>query len=202
VTHRQLHHALGHDLRAGDFWTFVAIDPETKIVPSYRVGKRTRENAVAFMQDLSERLSNRVQISSDALRSYVDAVELAFGADVDYGQVVKFYDAEPIGPGRYSPPKVTGQEKTVIAGSPDQAHISTSLVERQNLTMRMSMRRFTRLTNGFSKKLENLKAAVNLHFAHYNFVRVHRSLRISPAMAAGVSNRLWSLEELVERTSE
>jgi len=192
----------GESVRAGDFWTFVAIDPQTKIIPSYRVSKRTRENAVLFMDDLANRLTNRVQISSDALRSYEDAVERAFGADVDYGQVVKFYASEPIGPGRYAPPRVTGAERTVIAGSPDQAHISTSLVERQNLTMRMQMRRFTRLTNGFSKKLENLKAAVSLHFAHYNFVRLHRSLRITPAMAAGVSDRLWTLEELVERTSK
>src|SRR5690606_20094041 len=125
--------------------------------------------------------ANRVQISSDALRTYIDAVEEAFGADVDYGQAVKFYEAEPVGPGRYSPPKVTYQEKTVIAGNPDQRHISTSLVERQNLTMRMSMRRFTRLTNAFSKKVENLRAAVSLHFAHYNYVRVHKTLRITPA---------------------
>ena len=185
----------------GDQWTFVALDPETKLVPTYRVRKRTRAEAVAFMGDLSERLSNRVQLSSDALRTYVDAVERAFGADIDYGQAVKFYEAEPIGPGRYSPPRVTHQQRTVIAGSPDQAHISTSLVERQNLTMRMSMRRFTRLTNAFSKKVENLRAAVDVHFAHYNFVRVHKSLRVTPAMAAGVSDRLWSLEELVERTS-
>jgi IS1 family transposase len=187
--------------RVGDIWTFVAIDPDTKLVPTYRVGKRTRAHAVAFMGDLSERLSNRVQLSSDALNTYVDAVERAFGADVDYGQAVKFYEAEPIGPGRYSPPQVVKQEKTVIAGSPDQAHISTSLIERQNLTMRMSMRRFTRLTNAFSKKVENLEAAVSLHFAHYNFVRSHRTLRMTPAMAAGVSERLWTLEELVDRTS-
>ena len=187
--------------KVGDQWTFVAIDPETKLVPTYRVGKRTRETAVAFMTDLSERLSNRVQISSDSLRSYVDAVERAFGADVDYGQIVKFYDAEPIGPGRYAPPRVTGAERTVIAGNPDQAHISTSHVERQNLTMRMSMRRFTRLTNAFSKKFENLQAAVALHFAHYNLVRLHKTLRVTPAMAANVTDRVWSLEELVDRTS-
>jgi IS1 family transposase len=187
--------------KIGDQWTFVAIDPDTKLVPAYRVGKRTRETAVAFMTDLSERLTNRVQISSDALRSYVDAVERAFGADVDYGQIVKFYDAEPIGPGRYGPPRVTGAARTVIAGNPDQAHISTSHIERQNLTMRMSMRRFTRLTNAFSKKFENLQAAVALHFAHYNLVRLHKTLRVTPAMAANVTDRVWSLEELVDRTS-
>jgi IS1 family transposase len=188
--------------RVGDQWTFVAIDPQTKLVPSYLVGKRSRDNAIAFMSDLSERLSNRVQISSDSLGTYVTAVEQAFGADVDYGQIVKFFDAEPIGPGRYSPPRVTGVERTAVAGSPDIRHISTSMVERQNLTMRMSMRRFTRLTNGFSKKIENMQAAVSLHFAHYNNVRIHKSLRTTPAMAAGVTDRLWSLEELVERTSK
>lgn len=185
--------------QVGDFWTFVALDPDTKLVPSYLVGKRNALNATAFMQDLSERLANRVQLSSDALRTYVDAVERAFGADVDYGQAVKFYEAEPVGPGRYSPPRVTHTERKVFAGSPDPQHISTSLVERQNLTMRMSMRRFTRLTNAFSKKVENLQAAVSLHFAHYNFVRQHRSLRITPAMAADVTDRLWSIEELIER---
>lgn len=191
-----------HDVkRTGDFWTFVALDPDTKLIPAYRVGKRTKENAVAFLSDLSDRLAVRIQLSSDALNSYEDAVERVFGADVDYGQIVKFYDSDYVGPGRYSPPRVTGAERTVIAGSPDQAHISTSLVERQNLTMRMSMRRFTRLTNGFSKKVENLKAAVSLHFAHYNFVRLHKSLRVTPAMAAGVSDRLWTLKELVEQTS-
>jgi IS1 family transposase len=203
VGKKQMHLQRTDDrIRLGDQWTFVAIDPDTKLVPSYRVGKRTREHAVAFMTDLSDRLSNRVQISSDSLRTYVDAVERAFGADVDYGQIVKFYDAEPIGPGRYAPPRVTGVERTVIAGNPDQAHISTSHVERQNLTMRMSMRRFTRLTNAFSKKLENLQAAVALHFAHYNLVRLHKTLRVTPAMAANVTDRLWSLDELVERTSK
>lgn len=187
--------------RLGDMWTFVALDPESKLVPTFRVGKRSGANARLFMADLSERLANRVQLSSDALSTYVDAVERAFGADVDYGQEVKFYDAEPIGAGRYAPPQVVKAERIAIMGKPDREHISTSLVERQNLTMRMSMRRFTRLTNAFSKKVENLTAAVSLHFAHYNYVRVHRTLRVTPAMEAGVSDRLWSLDELVERTS-
>jgi IS1 family transposase len=188
--------------QTGDMWTFVAIDPDTKLVPAYHIGKRTKHHATLFMADLADRLANRVQISSDALNSYVDAVERAFGADVDYGQAVKFYEAEPIGPGRYSPPKVVRAERHVVAGSPEQKHISTSLVERQNLTMRMSMRRFTRLTNAFSKKVENHRAAVGLHFAHYNFVRQHKTLRVTPAMAAGVSDRMWSLEELVDQTSK
>lgn len=187
--------------RLGDMWTFVALDRDTKLVPVYRVGKRTGTDALAFINDLSHRLANRVQLSSDSLNSYVDAVEQAFGADVDYGQIVKFYDAEPIGPGRYSPPRVTGTERKVIAGNPDPYQICTSHVERQNLNMRMSMKRFARLTLCFSKKVENLRAAVSLHFAHYNFVRLHRTTRVTPAMAAGVSDRLWALEELVERTS-
>jgi IS1 family transposase len=187
--------------RVGDQWTFVALDPETKLVPSFRVGKRDLGTATAFMCDLSERLANRAQLSSDALAAYVEATEEAFGADVDYGQAVKFYEADPIGPGRYSPPRVVRSVKTTITGQPDQAHISTSLIERQNLTMRMSIRRFTRLTNAFSKKVENHRAAVALHFAHYNFVRMHSTIRCTPAMAAGVSNRLWSLDELVDRTT-
>ena len=188
--------------QVGDQWIFVAIDAETKLVPCFRVGKRTKVNAVSFMTDLSDRLANRVQLSSDALNSYVDAVEQAFGSEVDYGQLVKYYEAEPIGPGRYSPPQVIAQVRSVVIGTPEEKHISTSHIERQNLTMRMSMRRFTRLTNGFSKKFENHRAAVGLHFAHYNYVRMHRTLRMTPAMAANVSSRLWSLEELVDRTSK
>jgi len=187
--------------RVGDQWTFVALDPDTKLIPTWRVGKRDLPNATAFLTDLSGRLTNRVQLSSDALKAYVDATEQAFGADVDYGQAVKFYDADPVGPGRYSPPHVVHSERTSVVGRPDFAHISTSMVERQNLTMRMSMRRFTRLTNAFSKKVENLRAAVNLHFAHYNMVRVHSSLRCTPAMEAGVSRHVWTLAELVSATS-
>lgn len=187
--------------RVGDQWTFVALDPDTKIVPAYRVGKRDLETATAFLTDLSERLLNRVQISSDALSAYVDATEQAFGADADYGQIVKIYEGEPVGPGRYSPPHVVSAKRTAISGNPNLKHISTSLVERQNLTIRMSMRRFTRFTNAFSKKIENLRAAVALHFAHYNFVRVHSSLRVTPAMAAGVTDHLWSISELMREAN-
>lgn len=184
--------------RVGDQWTFVAIDAETKLVPAYRVGKRTWTDASIFMKDLSMRLASRVQLSMDGLAAYADAVERAFDADVDYGQEVKFYEADPT-LGRYSPPRVVNLERNAIAGNPDVAHISTSIIERQNLTMRMSMRRFMRLTNGFSKNLENMKAAVSLHFAHYNFVRMHKTLKCTPVMAAGVE---WSLQELVDRTTK
>jgi IS1 family transposase len=185
----------------GDFYTFVALDSETKLIPAYKVGKRDLPTAQAFISDLSSRLSNRIQLSSDKLKAYVDAVEIAFGADIDYGQIVKSYEAEPIGPGRYSPPKVTSVLKEYITGNPDFNKICTSFVERQNLTVRMQMRRFTRLTNAFSKKLKNLKAAVALHFTHYNFVRIHGTLRMTPAMAAGVTKELWSIGDLIERAN-
>ena len=190
------------EARTGDMWTFVALDADSKIVPCYRVGKRNNATALAFMGDLSGRLSNRVQLSSDSLAAYVEAVDKIFGFGIDYGQIVKHYEAAPIGPGRYSPPKVVDATVRAIQGDPDPAHICTSHVERQNLTMRMSMRRFTRLTNAFSKKLENLKAAVALHFAYYNFVRVHRTLRVTPAMEAGVINRLWTLGDLVDSAGD
>jgi hypothetical protein len=157
--------------------------------------------AQAFISDLSSRLSNRIQLSSDKLKAYLEAVEATFGADIDYGQIVKSYEAEPIGPGRYSPPKVVSVLKEYIMGKPNYNKICTSFVERQNLTVRMQMRRFTRLTNAFSKKLENLKAAVALHFAHHNFVRIHSTLRMTPAMAAGVTNELWSIRDLIERAN-
>ncbi len=193
--------AIDDPSRIGDQYTWVALDPETKIVPSYRVGKRDLFNALAFLDDLAARLENRIQLSSDALAAYVDATEQAFGLDVDYGQIVKTYEAEPVGPGRYSPPHVVSAKRTPIKGDPDVAHISTSLVERQNLTMRMSMRRFTRLTNAFSKKLENLKAAVAVHFAHYNFVRIHSTIRCTPAMEAGVTDRLWTIRDLLRESN-
>lgn len=175
-----------------------ALDTDTKLVPAHRVGKRDRENTHAFIADLASRIDGRVQISSDMLEGYVQAIEQGFGGEdfVDYGRIVKHFEAEPVGPGRYSPPHVTGTTTDTVLGAP--TGICTSHVERQNLTMRMSMRRFTRLTNGFSKRVENLRAAVALHFAHYNFVRIHRSLRVTPAMAARVTSRVWDLSELVE----
>jgi IS1 family transposase len=182
----------------GDQWVFVALDSESKLIPSYRVGKRNTDTAKLFLEDISNRLDCRVQLSSDSLNAYIEAVEESFGANVDYGQIVKTYEAEPVGYGRYSPPKVIAATKIIISGFPDLKNISTSYVERQNLTMRMQMRRFTRLTNAFSKKLENLKAAVAIHFAYYNFVRIHQSLRITPAMAAGVTNHLWTIRDLIE----
>lgn len=185
--------------QVGDCWVYVALDAETKLIPTYRVGKRGANETRLFVDDLASRLKHRVQISTDGLRLYVEAIEHAFGADVDYAQVVKEFEVEPIGPGRYSPPKVSKVEKTIINGAPDKAKISTSYVERSNLTMRMRMRRFTRLTNGFSKKLENHRAAIALHLAHYNFVSIHGTLRVTPAMAAGVTNTAWSMEELLGR---
>jgi len=182
----------------GDQWIWVALDAESKIIPSYVVGKRSADNAQVFVKDLASRLDNRVQITSDTLNTYVNAVEDAFGRDVDYGQIVKAYEAEPIGAGRYSPPKVVGADKIIVSGTPDRSRISTSYVERNNLNIRMSNRRFTRLTNAFSKKLENLRAAVALNFAHYNFVRIHGSLRMTPAMAAGVTDHLWTIRDLME----
>lgn len=188
--------------RVGDVWTWVAIDADTKLIPSYLVGKRTSEAAKAFVDDLAGRLDNKCQLSSDGLRMYVEAVFWAFAGDVDYGQVVKSYEAEPIGPGRYSPPKVVSVERTAVFGKPNMEKVSTSHVERQNLTMRMCMRRLTRLTNGFSKKLENHVAATALHFAYYNFCRVHRSIKQTPAMAAGVMFQPWTVGDLLDAALE
>lgn len=183
----------------GDQYVFVAIDAETKLVPLFTIGKRDSTNAHYFMQELRDRLNGngRVQMTTDGFRAYLPAVENAFGSEIDYAQLVKLYGAENPGPGRYSPPRVTETVSTTINGNPDPRYVSTSYVERQNLTMRMQMRRFTRLTNGFSKSLRNLKDALALHFAHYNFVRIHGSLKVTPAMAAGIADRVWALEHLV-----
>jgi IS1 family transposase len=182
---------------AGDLWTWVAIDADTKLVPSWRIGDRSGATATEFVCDLSGRLANRVQVTSDGHRAYLEAIEAGFGADVDYAQLIKLYGEVPHPAGRYSPAAIQGTKTYCCTGKPDPRHISTSYVERQNLTMRMSMRRFTRLTNGFSKKAENHGHSVAIHFMHYNFVRIHQSLRITPAMAAGVTNTLWSLTDMV-----
>ncbi len=183
----------------GDMWTFTAIDADTKLVPSWLVGERNAWWATAFMRDLANRLSNQVQLTTDGHRMYLQAVTEGFAdADVDYAMLVKLYEGDSEGQRRYSPARCTGAEKHVIWGAPDPQHISTSYVERQNLTMRMSMRHFTRLTNAFSKKLENLECAVALHFMYYNFGRKHQTLKgRTPAMAAGVADHVWTIEEVV-----
>jgi len=192
----------------GDVWTFIALDADTKLIPSFVVGKRDAYHAKMFMDDLASRLSMRVQISSDALKAYPDAFERSFGTDADYGQIVKTYSVSPLGNDaqpaaiRYSPAEVVKVEKTVISGSPDVARITTSHVEKQNHTLRMHCRRLTRLTNAFSKKIENFEAAVALNFAYYNFVKTHKAIRMTPAMAAGVENSHWTVAELVERCGE
>jgi IS1 family transposase len=191
----------------GDVWTWVALDADTKLVPSFRVGPRDLEEARLFMADVAKRMRNRVQLTTDGHRPYLVAVEQAFDGEVDYAQLIKLYgtdsDRRKSGEAKYSPGVCIGTHADVVTGSPDGAHISTSYVERANLTMRMSMRRFTRLTNAFSKRVENLTAAVSVHFMHYNFCRPHQTLGgASPAMAAGLTDHVWSLDELVALLEE
>lgn len=192
----------------GDVWTFIALDADTKLVPSFIVGKRDAYHAKAFMSDLASRIKNRVQLSSDALHAYEDAVERGFGQNVDYGQIVKTFSVTPLGNAaapaavRYSPAEVIETEKTVVSGMPDIHRITTSHVEKQNHTLRMHCRRLTRLTNAFSKKFENFQAAVALNFAYYNFCKTHNTLRMTPAMAAGIESTHWTVEELVKRCGE
>lgn len=185
----------------GDIYTWVAIDADTKLVPCWLVGKRDAEYAYGFIHDLSERLANRVQLSTDGHKAYVVAVEDAFGVGVDYAMLVKLYGGSGANDERrYSPAECTGIMKRRIVGNPVEKDVSTSFVERQNLTMRMAMRRFTRLTNAFSKKIENHAHAVALHYMYYNFGRIHKTLRVTPAMQAGISDHIWSLEEIVGLT--
>ena len=181
----------------GDAWVWVAIDADTKLIPCWLVGKRDSGCATEFITDLASRLAHRVQLTTDGHKVYLNAVEDAFGSDVDYAMLVKSFGAVRTGEARYSPAKFISTEKISVIGAPDTKHVSTSYVERQNLTMRMVMRRFTRLSNGFSKKTENHEAAVALHYMHYNFVRIHQTLRITPAMEAGITDHLWSVEEIV-----
>ena len=179
-----------------DVWTWVALCPDTKLVPSWMVGLRDPGSAFAFMHDLAGRLANRVQLTTDGHRVYLEAVESAFGSEIDYAMLVKLYGPEPKAESRYSPGQCIGCRRATISGSPNPKYISTSFMERQNLTMRMSMRRFTRLTNAFSKKVANHEHAIALHYMHYNFSRIHKTLRVTPAMEAGVSDHVWELEEI------
>lgn len=183
----------------GDAWTWVALDADTKLVPCWLVGGRDAGCAYEFMHDLASRLANRIQLTTDGHKAYVSAVEDAFGSEIDYAMLVKLYGGDTQqGPARkYSPNICTGAKKVELMGNPSFKHISTSYVERQNLTMRMGMRRFTRLTNGFSKKLENHEHAIALHYMHYNFCRIHNTLRVTPAMEAGIADHVWSIQEVL-----
>jgi IS1 family transposase len=180
----------------GDTWTWTAIDADTKLCVSYLVGGRDAGWAKEFMEDCARRIRNRVQITTDGHKAYLEAVENAFGADIDYAQLQKIYGAVAENETRYSPARCIGCDMKVVSGNPDPKHISTSFVERQNLSMRMSIRRFTRLTNAFSKKVENHAAAVAIWFMYYNFCRVHQTLRVTPAMEAGISDHVWTVEEM------
>jgi IS1 family transposase len=183
---------------AGDTWTWTALDADSKMILSYFIGGRDGECAMWFVDDLRSRLAGRIQLTSDGHRAYLEAVEGAFGGDIDYAILHKIYGSSPESmKGKYSPAECIGTQKHRVEGEPDPLHVSTSFVERHNLTMRMHMRRFTRLTNGFSKKVENHAYAVALHMMYYNFVKVHSKLRVSPAMAAGVSSRLWEISDIV-----
>jgi IS1 family transposase len=194
---KDMHVRPGDDPQLGNVWTFCAIDADTKLVPAFKVGDRSQATANAFVRDVASRMRNRVQISTDGLRAYVNAIEQTFGADVDYAQIIKVYGTEETDQRRYSPPEVISSEKKIITGNPDVDLISTSYVERLNATTRLHMRRLTRLTHAFSKKRENFEAAVGLHFAYYNFVRRHNTLRCTPAMAAGIAPSFWSVGDLV-----
>lgn len=183
---------------AGDVWLWMATDADTKIVPCWHVGNRNADAANEFIDDLASRLSTRVQITTDGHAPYLEAIDTAFGGDVDYAMLVKLYGPSPDGQRRYSPAECTGAIKTPIKGNPDLKHVSTSFAERNNLNVRMHSRRMTRLTNAFSKKVENHAHAMALHFLYYNFVRVHKTLRTTPAMAAGVTSRLWEIGDIVD----
>lgn len=184
---------------AGDVWTWIALDADTKLVPAFAIGDRTQVMADQFIEDLASRLSHRVQISSDALKAYKNSIEKAFGTDADYGTIVKSFSATQLEEARrYSPQEVVSIQKYVVSGNPNRDLISTSYVEKQNHTLRMHCRRLSRLTNAFSKKIENFKAAVALHYAYYNFVKIHKTIRCTPAMEAGITTSPWTVAQLVE----
>ena len=182
---------------AGDVWTWVAIDADTKLIPSWLIGSRDLGAAYTFMHDLADRMAHRIQLTTDGHRVYLEAVESAFNLDINYAMLQKVYGADPDVARRYSPASIRGCSTDIVNGNPNPKHISTSYVERQNLTMRMSMKRFARLSNGFSKKVENHAHAVAIHYMHYNFARIHKSLRTTPAQAAGVTDRLWEIADIV-----
>lgn len=196
---KQRHVAEEHDAaRVGDQWTYVALDAESKLVPCFRIGKRDAETTFTFLTDFASRLENRVQISTDGLRMYIDMIPAIFGGEVEFATIVKSFEAEAAGPGRYSPPKVTSTEKTPICGAPVAELVTTSHVESLNRTTRSQMRRMTRLTNAHSKKIENHVAATALHFTFYNLCRIHSTIRVAPAMAAGITDHVWSMDELID----
>jgi IS1 family transposase len=186
----------------GDVWTWTAMDAESKLIVSWLVGGRDAGTAYAFIQDLAKRLANRVQLTTDGHRAYLSAIEESFGTEIDYAMLVKLYGSDAANDTKYSPAECIGCREVIVSGSPDPKHISTSFIERQNLTMRMSMRRFTRLTNAFSKKLENHIASLAIHYMHYNFCRVHQTLRVTPAMEAGISDHVWTVSEMVSLLSQ
>lgn len=192
----------GKEGQAGDLWTWTSICADTKLVPSWRIGDRGAAIAHEFVADLASRMAGRIQLTSDGYRLYENAVEAAFGDDIDYAMLVKIYGDTVEGQKRYSPAECIGARKTRMIGNPDLCCVSTSFAERQNLTMRMSMRRFTRLTNAFSKKVENHAHAIALHFMNYNYVRIHKSLKVTPAMAANVSQTLWTLEDVIQMSDD
>jgi IS1 family transposase len=180
----------------GDVWTWVAMDADTKLVPSFMVGSRNSQTAKTFMDDLASRLANRVQLTTDGHRAYLEAVEGAFGNGIDYAMLIKMYGEDRVTEARYSPAECIGTREIEVTGRPNPKYISTSYIERQNLSMRMGMRRFTRLTNAFSKKVDNHFWAIALYYMHYNFCRIHKTLRVTPAMEAGVSGHVWEIEEI------
>lgn len=195
-----------YEKKAGDVWTWVGIDAESKLIISYLVGTRGAESANEFMLDVADRVTGRIQLTSDGHTAYLEAVDNAFGIDIDYARLVKLYGSSGEGgsatTGKYSPAVCTGAKKTKVSGHPKEKYVSTSYVERQNLTMRMSIRRFTRLTNAFSKKVENHIYAVAIHFVYYNFVRIHKTLRVPPAMQAGLIKKLWGVEDIIRLVDE
>jgi len=197
VRQKNLNPARHDELTQGEQYVFIAIDSETKLIPSFIVGKRNAANAYWLMKDLESRLANRVQLTTDGFRAYADAVDATFGTNVDFAMLVKVYAHDEESRERYSPSEVVDAVPIPVMGSPEPQRISTSHVERQNLTVRMHLRRFTRLTNAFSKKLSNMKAALAIHFAHYNFCRIHQTIRVTPAMQAGISDHIWTLGELL-----